>query len=136
MIKVIFLVDDDQDDREIFKEALTECDPDIEFLFASDGFEALNRLGTLKDVPDVIFVDNYMPRMNGIDCLKALKINAKTRLVPTVIYSASADSEKKKILLLSGADHFLEKRSTFSDLCADLRAILEIIKDTLRSRAV
>ena len=37
MIKVLFLIDDDQDDQEMFREALTKCDPDIEVLFASDG---------------------------------------------------------------------------------------------------
>jgi CheY-like chemotaxis protein len=136
MIKVLLLVDDDEDDREIFKEALTECDPDIEFLFAGDGIEALNTLDLLKYMPDVIFVDNYMPRMNGIECLKALKLNTKTRLIPTVIYSTSADSEKEKVMLLSGADYFLKKHSTFSDLCSELRAMLDVIKDRLSSQRI
>ena len=96
MIKVLSLIDDDQDDREIFREALHECDPDIEFLFASDGVEALNILDSLKDMPDVIFVDNYMPRMSGVECLKALRLKTKTRTILTVIYSISDNSEKEK----------------------------------------
>jgi CheY-like chemotaxis protein len=134
MIKVLFLIDDDQEDREIFREALTECDPNIEFLYASDGMEALNTLDSLNDMPDVIFVDNYMPRMTGIECLKALRLNTKTKLILTVIYSTSADSEKEKIMLLSGADYFLQKHSTFSDLCLELKTMLEVIKDRIASR--
>lgn len=134
MIKVLSLIDDDQDDREIFREALHECDPDIEFLFASDGVEALNILDSLKDMPDVIFVDNYMPRMSGVECLKALRLKTKTRTILTVIYSTVDNSEKEKIMLLSGADYYLQKHSTFSDLCSELKAMLELIKDRIASR--
>lgn len=134
MIKVLFLIEDDQDDREIFREALAVCDPDIEFLYASDGEEALNMLESLKDMPDVIFVDNYMPRMSGVECLKALRLKTKTSIILTVIYSTTADSEKEKLMLLSGADYYLQKHSTFSDLCSELKAMLELIKDRIASR--
>jgi DNA-binding response OmpR family regulator len=134
MIKVLFLIDDDQDDREIFREALAIYDPGIEFLCAGDGVEALNTLDSLKDMPDAIFVDNYMPRMNGVDFLKALKLSSKTRLILTVIYSTSVDSEKEKIMLLSGADYYLQKHSTFTELCSELVAMLEKIKGRLASR--
>ena len=134
MIKVLFLIDDDQDDQEMFREALTKCDPDIEVLFASDGVEALNTLDSTKNMPDVIFVDNYMPRMNGIEFLKVLKLNTRTSQIPTIIYSTSANSEKEKIILLSGADYFLQKQLTFSDLCSELRTMLVMIKERLASR--
>ena len=134
MIKVLFLIDDDQDDQEMFREALTKCDPDIEVLFASDGVEALNTLDSIKNMPDVIFVDNYMPRMNGIEFLKVLKLNTRTSLIPTIIYSTSANSEKEKIILLSGADYFLQKQLTFSDLCSELSTMLVMIKGGLASR--
>lgn len=134
MIKVLFLIDDDQDDQEMFREALTQCDPDIEVLFASDGVEALNTLDSIKNMPDVIFVDNYMPRMNGIEFLKVLKLNTRTSLIPTIIYSTSANSEKEKIILLSGADYFLQKQLTFSDLCSELSTMLVMIKERLASR--
>lgn len=134
MIKVLFLIDDDQDDQEMFREALTKCDPDIEVLFASDGVEALNTLDSIKNMPDVIFVDNYMPRMNGIEFLKVLKLNTRTSLIPTIIYSTSANSEKEKIILLSGADYFLQKQLTFSDLCSELSTMLVMIKERLASR--
>lgn len=134
MIKVLFLIDDEQDDREMFREALNKCDPDIEVLFASDGMEALNTLDSIKNMPDVIFVDNYMPRMNGMEFLKVLKLNTNTSLIPTVIYSTSADSEKEKIILLSGTDYFPQKQSTFSDLCSELRTMLVMIKERFASR--
>src|SRR5688500_6805061 len=109
MIKVLFLVDDDQEDREIFKEALSVCDPNIELMFAGDGLEALATLDSLKNMPDVIFVDHYMPRMNGLERLKALELNSKTKSIPMVVYSTSADKEKDKIMLSSGADYYLKK---------------------------
>lgn len=60
MIKVLFLIDDDQDDREIFREALAVCDPDIEFLYASDGEEALNMLES-RQSHDCFFLSDLKP---------------------------------------------------------------------------
>ncbi len=109
----VFLIDDDQDDREIFRDALNECDPDITFLCANNGPEALSTIDSMNDMPDVIFADNYMPVMSGIECLQALRLNVRTRLIPTVIYSTSGDPEQKKIMLLSRADYFLQSIPRF-----------------------
>jgi CheY-like chemotaxis protein len=90
----------DPDDREIFREALTECDPNIDFLYPSDPMEALSTLNPFKNMPKVIFLENYIPRMNGIECLRALNLNTKTISLPTVIYLTSVDSEKEKSIYL------------------------------------
>ena len=74
MSKICFLVDDDLDDHEIFQIALENLDVNIELRTAFDGRDALDRLE--KDVlflPDYIFLDLNMPRLNGLQCLHELK---------------------------------------------------------------
>jgi CheY-like chemotaxis protein len=127
MIKILFLVDDDQDDREIFQEALSKCNPSIELKFARDGFEALELLAKYEKSPDVIFLDYNMPRMNGLECLKELKSKPKTKIIPTVMYTTSGDREQEKTILRLGADYYMRKTNSFKQLCDELDRVLDLI---------
>jgi CheY-like chemotaxis protein len=134
MIKVLFLVDDDQDDRDIFQEAVFNNYPSIDLIFAGDGVEALEILETGKKYPDVIFLDYNMPRMNGMECLKKLKSNPKTKDIPTVMYTTSGDREQEKVILLLGADYYMRKTNSFTQLCDELARVLDLISRKLQAR--
>jgi CheY-like chemotaxis protein len=134
MVKILFLVDDDRDDREIFEEALMECDPSIDLIFAKDGVEALEILDSGNILPDVIFLDYNMPRMNGMECLKKLKANQRTKQIPTVMYTTSGDRALEKTLLMLGADHYMQKTVGFKELCVELKRLLEIVGQKLLAR--
>jgi CheY-like chemotaxis protein len=63
-------------DTFLFREVLAEVDPALQFLSASDGEEALQKLTALDaSLPYLIFMDLNMPRMDGKECLAALKKN-------------------------------------------------------------
>lgn len=127
MVKILFLVDDDQDDREIFSEAMGECYPDVELVFAQDGLEALDILDSGKAHPDVIFLDYNMPRMNGLDCLKQLKAKPATKDIPTIMYTTSGDREQEKVLLLLGATYYMRKTVSYKDLCKELTRLIKMV---------
>lgn len=55
MVRIIFMIDDDQDDREIFHEAIRKVYPSVQVDFAKDGDEALAFLNTLDVNPDDYF---------------------------------------------------------------------------------
>ncbi|MBC7868208.1 MAG: response regulator, partial [Gloeobacteraceae cyanobacterium ES-bin-316] len=64
---VFFLADDDEDDRMLFSEALSEIDPQIKCITVKNGKEALEFLqNDLIHLPNYIFLDLNMPVMNGI----------------------------------------------------------------------
>lgn len=135
MAKILFMIDDDQDDREIFQEAISDCDPNIELLFAGDGMEALEILNAGKAHPDVIFLDYNMPRMNGLDCLRQLKRDAKTKDIPTIMYTTSGDREQEKVVLLLGADHYMRKTTSYKTLCSELKRLLVLVeRNELKSK--
>lgn len=122
--QLLFLVDDDIDDHEIFKSALAKVDEDLALLTATNGYEALNVLSTASTLPDYIFVDLNMPRMGGLQFLKEIKQTETLKNIPVIIYSTSSnpsDIDKTKQL---GALSFVTKPSRFSDLCNILQTLI------------
>ena len=123
--KVLFLVDDDPDDQDIFQEALKAIDTSIVCYFAHDGKEAIDKLQDALFLPDMLFLDLNMPVMNGKDCLKALKSHSDLKHIPVVIYStASADKERAACMEL-GASDFISKPPQFNSLVQTLTATLK-----------
>lgn len=120
-----FIVDDDSDDQDLFIEAVNEVDNTIECMSASNCEEALDLLRNRKiSLPDMIFLDLNMPRLNGKQCLVELKREAHLRDIPVIIYSTS--SEKRDIEETSrlGAAHFLTKPNKFEELCKALSFVV------------
>jgi len=104
------LVDDDLDDQEVFLMTLEKINKNITCLTANNGVEALSLL-TAQDsfVPDYIFLDVNMPKMNGIECLKNIKSIAHLRNCKVFMYSTTSETsvlEKSKTL---GATDFIVK---------------------------
>lgn len=132
MIRIIFMIDDDQDDREIFAEAIATCYPGAEICFARDGVEALHWLETSSQNPDVIFLDYNMPRMTGLDCLRALKSQERTRSIPVIMYTTSGDREHEKVVLMLGADYYLQKVTSFDFLCNELKRLLALVENKIK----
>ena len=122
--QLLFLVDDDMDDHEIFKSALAKVDEDLELLTATNGYEALDVLSAANTLPDYIFVDLNMPRMGGLQFLKEIKQTDTLKNIPVIIYSTSSspgDVAKTKEL---GAVSFVTKPSRFSELCSFLQTLI------------
>src|SRR5688572_11843036 len=107
---LILIVDDDEDDIELFCDAVKDLDGDIRCISASNGEEALHKLSTENEpLPDYIFLDLNMPRLNGKQCLKRIKGNPRLREIPVIIYSTSKLKEDMEETRQLGAVHFLTK---------------------------
>ena len=125
MPKLAFFIDDDLDDQEIFSLAIHEVSDNITCVFANDGISALEIIKA-NDlfIPDLIFIDVNMPRMNGIKCLSEIKKFKHLEHVPIFIYSTSAETsvveESKKI----GAAGFIKKYIDTNDLKEELSQII------------
>jgi len=128
--RIFFIIDDDIDDQELFMEAVNEVDGSIRCLASSNCDEALDMLksGTIS-LPDIIFLDLNMPRLNGKQCLVEIKKEPRLKDIPVIIYSTS--SEKRDIEETSrlGAAHFLTKPNKFEELC---RTLSDVVKTDWR----
>lgn len=119
----LLLADDDRDDRFFFKDALSELPIATHLTTVDDGERLMDYL--LKNVyqlPDVLFLDLNMPRKNGSECLKEIKLNKEIQNLPVIIYSTSLHEAVADELYKSGAHYYVRK----TDL-TELRRVLQQI---------
>jgi DNA-binding response OmpR family regulator len=119
-----FLIDDDPDDQEIFCMALDEIGYSVDCEFASDGAEAINKLSDGTYIPDLIFIDMNMPKVNGNECLQEIKRIESLKSVPVYMYSTSADPESVAETQRLGAAGFIVKPASIAELTETLRFCL------------
>jgi CheY-like chemotaxis protein len=119
----VLLIDDDQDEHEIFKRALHEYDPAINFFSAYDGQEGLDFLS--REHAHYIFLDINMPRINGIEVLKLLRKDVVLKDIPVIIYSTSDGRGFKKMSLDFGAVNYFTKPHTFRGMYKIFETVFE-----------
>jgi DNA-binding NtrC family response regulator len=108
--KSFLIVDDDADDRMLFIEAVREIDKSIECKIARNGEQALKLLSNIEyPLPDFIFLDIRMPRIDGKKCLVEIKKDERLKNIPVIIYTTSKGVEESKELRDMGAFHFISK---------------------------
>jgi CheY-like chemotaxis protein len=127
----IFLIDDDMDDVELFREALQEVDPSISLQYANDGHEAIRDLTEQKHMlPDLIFLDVSMPLISGLQCLAFFKKDEKLKYLPVIMYTTSSQEREIRTARELGASGFVTKPNDFERL----KRILALILDTPAER--
>ena len=122
MHKNILLIDDDIDELKIFTDAIKEVPGDFNCVFVNDTQEALDML--LKFIPDYIFVDFNIPKINGLDFLSAVKKTDNLRKIPVFLYSTSISNEMSKMAELLGAAGSIEKTFSIAMLASELKVLL------------
>lgn len=111
----ILVVDDEQDLEILIKQKLRRQirESKYEFIFASDGLEALEVINNDPDI-QTILSDINMPRLDGLSLL--LKLRDINPLIKTVIVSAYGDMDNIRTAMNRGAFDFLCKPINFEDL--------------------
>lgn len=126
----ILMADDDADDRLLAKDALAECKLNNELHFVENGEELLDYLnrrgkytGSAAPRPGLILLDLNMPRKDGREALKEIKLDPELRKIPVVVLTTSkADTDISKIYEL-GANSFISKPVTFDSLVNVMKII-------------
>ena len=120
----VLIAEDDDDDFEIFSYALKEVSISIVLTRAEDGEILLKILDS--HLPDILFLDVYMPCKDGRTCLKEIRSNKKYDMLPIIMYSSMRDSKTIEFCFLEGANIYVIKPSSFHDLTMALKKILSI----------
>ena len=121
----ILIADDDEDDKELFDEAISEISPYILISMVANGRELMQHLADHK-LPDIVFLDLNMPAMNGFECLEAIKKSDALKDLPVIIYSTSANWDQINKTYLNGASLYIQKPSNYQDIKKLLTKILEV----------
>jgi CheY-like chemotaxis protein len=122
MQKVILLVDDDEDEHEIFLSALHHTNGTYTFISANSCEKAIHLLENLE--PDYIFIDVNMPRTNGMTCLEEIKKLKHVADVPVYMYSTGMNAHDGEKALKLGAVDYIIKPNSLSSLSAMLKKII------------
>jgi two-component system, OmpR family, alkaline phosphatase synthesis response regulator PhoP len=92
---------------------------------ATDGEEGL-RLAREAPHPEVVLLDLLMPKMPGVDVLRALKADAATRAIPVVILSnSSRDEDRREALRLGAAGYYVKANLSLKELAAQVELLVK-----------
>jgi CheY-like chemotaxis protein len=120
---VILMADDDADDRLLAKDALAECKLPSDLHFVENGeqlLDYLHRRGEYSKAtsprPGLILLDLNMPRKDGREALREIKLDPELRRIPVIVLTTSkADTDISQIYEL-GANSFISKPVSFDSL--------------------
>lgn len=123
----ILLADDDEDDRTLFSEAITELKMDNKLTLFRDGKGLMDYL-VHPDIqlPHILFLDLNMPGKTGIDCLKEIRANTRFKDVSVAIYSTSSSEKDIEDTFIEGANIYIKKPNDFSMLKKVIKEVINM----------
>ena len=124
---LIFIVDDDPDDRQIILDAFLKNHSEFDFEFINSAEELLARLNnTESQFPNLLLLDLSMPGIMGLQALKEIRENKKFSQIPIVILTTSTLNSDRKMSYELGASCFLTKPDSFSTMIAYANAMITL----------
>ena len=120
----ILLIDDDEDDCEIFLFAIQKVSGTRKYTMVNQAQKALDELEKRILIPDLIFLDLNMPVMNGVQFLKAIKKSELLKNIPVIILTTAAQPEIISQTKALGALDLITKPSDIKDFVKIFESIL------------
>jgi CheY-like chemotaxis protein len=124
----IIIIDDDVEDKDIFKDALEELSIDNTIVWFTDTGLAFEYLKTTKDQPFIIFSDVNLPAQNGIEFKRRIDQDEQLRKksIPFIFYSTFVDqkvvNEAYTKMTVQG---FFKKGNNYSEVRNEIKMILD-----------
>ncbi len=127
----ILLVEDNADDEALTLRALKKNNIKNEVVIAHDGVEALDYLFAngpyagrdLSVMPQVILLDLKLPKVNGLEVLRKLREDERTRLLPVVILTSSNEEQDRITGYGLGANSYVRKPVDFGQFIEAVRQL-------------
>jgi len=121
MTKTILLVEDNATDEKLAVLAFKKCAVPVEILVVRDGAEALEHLlgsgparGTAP-LPAVVLLDLKLPKVDGLEVLRRLRADERTRFLPVVVLTSSLEQEDLVQSYALGANAYVRKPVEFAE---------------------
>jgi CheY-like chemotaxis protein len=128
---VILLVEDNQSDEELTLRALKKSNISNKVVVARDGAEALDYLFARgahaerdpKDMPQVVLLDLNLPKLGGLDVLRAIRADERTKFLPVVILTSSKEDRDLAGGYELGANSYIVKPVDFTQFADAVRTL-------------
>jgi CheY-like chemotaxis protein len=121
--KPILLVEDNPSDVDLTKRALARGHVSNELVIAEDGQEALDYLRgegayagrAISETPSIILLDLRLPKVSGLEVLRAVRADARLRRIPVVILTSSKEEEDVGAGYDLGVNSYVRKPVDFKE---------------------
>ena len=128
---VILLVEDNPDDEVLTLRALRRANVGNDIVVAHDGVEALDYLfGTgahvgrdIRELPHVMLLDLKLPRIDGLEVLRRVRADDRTRILPVVILTSSIEERDRIEGYRLGANSYVQKPVDFTEFVEAVRQL-------------
>ena len=129
--KIILLVEDNPDDELLAIRALKKNNISNEVVVARDGVEALDYLfGTgahagrdMSEMPQIILLDLKLPKIDGLEVLRRLRNDQRTKLLPVVVLTSSKEEQDLTESYSLGANSYIRKPVNFAQFTEAIRQL-------------
>lgn len=123
----IVMIEDDEDDRDTFRDVFNELDFKNEVLFFKDGELALEFLIKTDIKPFIIFSDINMPKLNGMELREKIHQNEDLRVksIPYLFFSTNAEQKHVVDAYSKSIQGFFIKPSNFDEIKQTIKTIIE-----------
>jgi two-component system response regulator len=131
MAQVILLVEDNDDDAELTRMAFEKARISNPVVRVCDGVEALDYLfareayreRNIADLPVVTLLDLQLPRVGGIEVLKAIRADGKTKNLPVVILTSSAEDKDRLAAYTHYTNSYVQKPVDYNEFVETARQL-------------
>lgn len=121
MAKSILIAEDEKTLSKALKNALKK--EGYKVRVAGDGIECVK--STDEEIPNLIILDLIMPRVDGVDTLRTLKDEEKTKNVPILVLTNYSESDKLSDVLSMGVtDYFTKSEHDLTDIVEKVQKML------------
>jgi CheY-like chemotaxis protein len=121
----VLLIEDDTIEVMKLKRAIKKLELEHELIEAKNGEEALTLLKNDQILPDVIFLDLNMPKINGLEFLKILKEDDILKYIPTIILTTSNNRKDVLACYQTGVAGYIIKPLKYEDYIKKISVALE-----------
>jgi two-component system, response regulator len=129
--RFILLVEDNKDAELLMIRALHRNRIMNDVVVVHDGVEALDFLfatgshaaRSTSDLPQVVFLDLKLPRVDGLEVLRRIRADERTRLLPVVVLTSSKEEEDVARSYTLGANSYVRKPVDFTQFTEAIRTL-------------
>ncbi len=129
--RVILLVEDNESDEELTLRALKKSNVGNKVVVTRDGAAAIDYLFArgayagreTKELPQVVLLDLNLPKIGGLDVLRAIRADERTALLPVVILTSSKEDRDLLGCYASGANSYIVKPVDFTQFAEAVRQL-------------